>query len=276
MLTFWLSYPVRNDLHNTRVIARRAFNALPREQKENENFIILGKMMEFSIGNYKTRKKYGVKKIKLTDKELALLEVVVAVLVAQLALGPLRQLGGEGLVVASVVQHRLPHVSGRSDVAGERHRILAILVDVEAVDVVHERCLDVFVWAKTQIATITEKATSTRIIATNLLVKQTSSHWTIRSSLIDNSQYLSTQGLSPVIAVVDKSYSGSDFYFLSDYNVDFTVTKPSTVTSITTSIHLPDGTLARTDGSSAVIYKIVKMNNAPLSILNDFVKPGKK
>ena len=130
--------------------------------------------------------------------------------------------------------------------------------------------------AKTQIATITEKATSTRIIATNLPVKQTSSHWTIRSSLIDNSQYLSTQGLSPVIAVVDKSYSGSDFYFLSDYNVDFTVTKPSTMTSITTSIHLPDGTLARTDGSSAVIYKIVKMNNAPLSILNDFVKPGKK
>ena len=109
-----------------------------------------------------------------------------------------------------------------------------------------------------------------------LLAKQTSSHWTIRSSLIDNSQYLSTQGLSPVIAVVDKSYLGSDFYFLSDYNVDFTVTKPSTVTSITTSIHLPDGTLARTDGSSAVIYKIVKMNNAPLSILNDFVKPGKK
>ena len=50
----------------------------------------------------------------------------------------------------------------------------------------------------------------------------------------------------------------------------------STVTSITTSIHLPDGTLARTNGSSAVIYKIVKMNNAPFSILNDFVKPGKK
>ena len=79
-----------------------------------------------------------------------------------------------------------------------------------------------------------------------------------------------------MIAAVDKSYSGSDFYFLNDNNVDFTVTKPSTVTSITTSIHLPDGTLARTDGSSAVIYKIVKMNNAPLSILNDFVKPGKK
>ena len=128
----------------------------------------------------------------------------------------------------------------------------------------------------TQVATITESAVSTRIVALHLPVKQTSSHWTIRSSLIDNSQYLSTHGLSPVIAVVDKSYSGSDFYFLNEYNVDFTVTKPTTVTSITTSIHLPDGTLARTDGSSAVIYKIVKLNNAPLSILDDFVKPSKK
>ena len=130
--------------------------------------------------------------------------------------------------------------------------------------------------AKTQIATITEKATSTRIIAQNLPVKQTSSYWTIRSSLIDNSMYLSTQGLNPVIAVVDKSYSGSDYYFLNEYSVDFTVTKPITLTSITTSIHLPDGSLARMDGGSSVIYKIVKINNAPLSILNDFVKPSKK
>ena len=130
--------------------------------------------------------------------------------------------------------------------------------------------------AKTQIATITEDALSVHIMAQNLPVKQTSSYWTIRSSLIDNSMYLSTQGLNPVIAVVDKSYSGSDYYFLNEYSVDFTVTKPITLTSITTSIHLPDGSLARMDGGSSVIYKIVKINNAPLSILNDFVKPSKK
>ena len=42
-------------------------------------------------------------------------------------------------------------------------------------------------------------------------------------------------------------------------------------------IHLPDGSLlARMDEGSSVIYKIVKINNAPLSILNDFVKPSKK
>ena len=44
------------------------------------------------------------------------------------------------------------------------------------------------------------------------------------------------------------SMPDSDFYFLSDYSVDF--------------IH---GDQAEHGGSSAVIYKIVKMNNAPLS-----------
>ena len=39
----------------------------------------------------------------------------------------------------------------------------------------------------------------------------------------------------PVIAVVDKSYSGSDFYFMSDSTVRFTITKPRVITAITTS-----------------------------------------
>jgi hypothetical protein len=39
---------------------------------------------------------------------------------------------------------------------------------------------------------------------------------------------------------------------------------------------LPDGSLARTDEGSSVIYKIMKINNAPFFILNDFVKPSKK
>eukprot|EP01043_Picozoa_sp_COSAG02_P004617 COSAG02_NODE_122_length_35306_cov_98.280967_16_plen_54_part_00 len=41
----------------------------------------------------------------------------------------------------------------------------------------------------------------------------------------------------------------------------FTITKPKVLTAITTSVHLPDGrdgSLARTDGSSAVIYQITK------------------
>ena len=42
----------------------------------------------------------------------------------------------------------------------------------------------------------------------------------------------------PVVAAVDKSYSGSDFYFMSDSTVWFTITKPRVITAITTSVHL--------------------------------------
>jgi hypothetical protein len=39
MVTFWLKYPVRNDLQHTRIIGRRAFNALPADTKDNQNFL---------------------------------------------------------------------------------------------------------------------------------------------------------------------------------------------------------------------------------------------
>ena len=68
MLHFWTTYPMRNDLHNTRVITKRVFNALDQVDKDNKNYIIVGKEVVLSIGNYKTRKKYGVKKIPIEEK----------------------------------------------------------------------------------------------------------------------------------------------------------------------------------------------------------------
>ena len=71
MLLFWLNYPMRNDLNNTKVLSRRVFNALDRNDRESKNYVILGKVPELSIGNYKTRKKYGVKKISIENKQVA-------------------------------------------------------------------------------------------------------------------------------------------------------------------------------------------------------------
>ena len=68
MLHFWTVYPMRNDLNHTQVITRRAFNALDQQDKDSKNYIVLGKVPLLSIGNYKTRKKYGVKTVELTDK----------------------------------------------------------------------------------------------------------------------------------------------------------------------------------------------------------------
>ena len=70
MLHFWTTYPMRNDLHTTRVLAKRVFNALDQTDKDNNNYVIQGKQVVLSVGNYKTRKKYGVKKIAIDDKRV--------------------------------------------------------------------------------------------------------------------------------------------------------------------------------------------------------------
>lgn len=125
------------------------------------------------------------------------------------------------------------------------------------------------------VSTITVDATSTSIMASHLARQQADGYWLIRSSLIENSAFMDSQGLSPVIAVVDKSYSASDYIYLGDSTVDFMVTAQRTITSITTSLHLPDGTLAGVNDRNSVIYRIVKPNLAPTSILDSFLPPQK-
>ena len=122
------------------------------------------------------------------------------------------------------------------------------------------------------VASVSQSALSIAITAKDLAQQQTDGYWLVRSSLIDNSMFLSTKGLSPVICVIDKSYSSSDFIYLGDSSVDFLITKQTTLTNIVTSLHLPDGSFARTDPKSAVIYKIVKPNTIPVSIIDSFIK----
>lgn len=127
----------------------------------------------------------------------------------------------------------------------------------------------------TMLSVITVDATSTELLASELARQQTEGYWLVRSSLIENSMFLDSRGLSPVIAVVDKSYSASDYIYLGDSSVDFMVTAQRTLTDITTSLHLPDGSYAAVNDRNAVIYRIVKPSNAPLSIIDSFL-PGKK
>ena len=98
----------------------------------------------------------------------------------------------------------------------------------------------------------------------------------IRSTLVENSMFIDARGLSPVMAVVDKSYSASDYIYLGESSVDFMVTAQRTITDITTSLHLPDGSFAAVNDRNAVIYRIVKPNVAPVSILQSFLPQGQK
>jgi hypothetical protein len=123
---------------------------------------------------------------------------------------------------------------------------------------------------------MTETQHSTALTASRKPEKQIYGYYTIRSSIIDNSQYFSENVMLPVISVLSKNYTGTDFIFSEDDSDSFTITKPTSVTNITTGIYMPNGKLARADPRSAVIYKIQKQLNYNPNILQEILASGKK
>ena len=123
---------------------------------------------------------------------------------------------------------------------------------------------------------ITEQTESIRISAINLPRKMLRPYYLIRSDLIEQPKYVGhDNAVMSVIGICDKQYSGGDFYFGSDNAFSFRITKPRTITSITTSIHDPDGTFANLDEDSAVIYRIVKNVKADTNILAEYFSKKK-
>ena len=112
-----------------------------------------------------------------------------------------------------------------------------------------------------QYPAITESATSVKLSAPNLPRKLINPYFCIRTDLLDTSEYIGgadSGEIYPVIAVVPKSNDYGDYFVNTSPDLEFIFTKSKTITSITTSIHNPDQTLASVDDSSAVIYKITK------------------
>jgi hypothetical protein len=98
----------------------------------------------------------------------------------------------------------------------------------------------------------------------------------IRSSLLDDiSAYLGSDDsgiLLPTMNVITKSTTSGDFFIGGDDSISFTVTKPKVVTSITTAITDPDGSFARVDENSAVIYRLSKNQSYPIDLMSTMFK----
>ena len=123
---------------------------------------------------------------------------------------------------------------------------------------------------------ISETQTSSRISAQLLPMKMKTPYFCIRSNILDQSSYMAKGNPLPVINIVNKINGDGDFYFQEQSNVEFTATRDYTLTEIRTSIHDPDQTLSRVDDNSAVIYKIQRINNANMNVLQDILGNNKK
>jgi hypothetical protein len=118
--------------------------------------------------------------------------------------------------------------------------------------------------------------TSIEIVAKNLPRRMLRPYYLLKSNIIDYNSLLGSKDSGQnfnIAGIIDKQYSGGDFFFFTSNTIEFTITKPITLTSIQNSIHDPDGSFASINSDSSIIYKIQKTKNLQdLDVLNQILK----
>ena len=120
---------------------------------------------------------------------------------------------------------------------------------------------------------------STSITATDLQKSVLRPYYTIRSSILEGHTALGgnpTGANLPLISIVDKYSAQGDYFFGNPSGITFTITKPTMLADIITSIHDSDGNYSNVDNTSAVIYKIEKIRQTPEDIIQKILKQEKK
>lgn len=112
-------------------------------------------------------------------------------------------------------------------------------------------------------------ASSIRINAKEFPVSMDVAYYTIRSDIVPNTAFLGGRAANtamPIVAVVDKMNPQGDFYFGTESSLEFMITKPTIISSISVSIHDPDGQYANASKRSSVIFKIKRLRKLTFNI----------
>lgn len=121
--------------------------------------------------------------------------------------------------------------------------------------------------------------TSVNITAKRLPSKTLRPYYTIRSDIIGENQVLggTTSGVTlPIVAITNKANPYGDFLNGFQGQITFTNTIDRVLTRIRCSIHEPDGTAARCDLNSAVIFRIDQQVSANMDVVGDLLASKKK
>jgi len=126
------------------------------------------------------------------------------------------------------------------------------------------------------INTIVIGANSTAISADSLPRKQLRGYFLLSSNIMSDANYYREANPMGVMAVVDKYNAEGDFINYSGGGTVFTVTKPTTLTSVRTAILDPDGSPAQVGKYSGVIYRIDKQINTDLNFAQTVMEQNQK
>ena len=97
----------------------------------------------------------------------------------------------------------------------------------------------------------------------------------MKSDILSDANYFREANPMSIMAVVDKYNAEGDFVNYSGGGPVFTVTKPTTLTSIQTSILDPDGSEAQCDKYSGVIYRLDKKITTDLNFAQTVMNQSK-
>lgn len=131
----------------------------------------------------------------------------------------------------------------------------------------------------TYLPEIKQKTESIEIVADNLPIRMIRGYYTIRSNILQDSPFVGgkvNNTTMPIIGIVDKINGDGDFYFGQESSLEFTVTKPIRLASITCSIHDPDQSYARCSDQSAVLFKIQKNKIVTFNIAEQLLEEQNK
>ena len=126
---------------------------------------------------------------------------------------------------------------------------------------------------------IVKATSSVLIVADNLPTRMIRGYYTIRSNILQGSPFVGgkvNNTVMPIIGVVDKINGDGDFYFGQESSLEFTITKPLKLASLTTSIHDPDGSYARCSKQSTVLFKIKKTKRQTFDVVSEILEAEKE
>jgi hypothetical protein len=108
---------------------------------------------------------------------------------------------------------------------------------------------------------IVQKTESIKIVADNLPTRMIRGYYTIRSNIMEETPFIGGKKNNvtmPIVSIVDKINGDGDFYFQQESSLQFTITKPLRLASITCSVHDPDGSYANVSEQSTILFKVEK------------------
>ena len=124
---------------------------------------------------------------------------------------------------------------------------------------------------------INVKTQSISLVAQRFPTSMIKGYYTIRSDIIPESIFVggnSNITNMPIVGIVNKENPQADYFFGGE-SLEFTIGKPTKLSSVTVSIHDPDGSYANVNNSSSIIFKIQRQIKTSFNVIEDILSKNK-